>query len=438
MNDISSSKPVFLLTDERYRRRNWIIGGVALAVLLLAAGLWFWLRPGSADAGNGAPGANGGRGDPSKRAASVGVATARLGDIQVFQNGLGTAVPRNVVTVHTRVDGQLMHLYFKEGQIVKEGDLIAELDPRPFQVLLTQAMGAMARDAALLKNAEIDLTRYKTLFAQDSVSQQQLDTQAALVRQYEGAVEVDKGQVDSAKLSLTYTRVTAPLAGRIGLRQVDPGNIVHAADVNGLVVITQIRPMTVIFSVPETRLTQLVQRLYAGGSVLVEAWDRDNKVKLATGTLVATDNQIDTTTGTIKLRAEFNNDDYALFPNQFVNARALIEVRRGATVIPPAAVQLGNAGSFLYVVQADNTVAVRNVTLGPMDGTVVAVEKGLTPGEVVVIDGTDRLRDGAKVLATSRDAQASPAAAPAKGKSPDGAAHRHRRPTSGADQPSSG
>jgi multidrug efflux system membrane fusion protein len=202
--------------------------------------------------------------------------------------------------------------------------------------------------------------------------------------------------------------------------------------------------MTVIFSVPETRLAQLVQRLYAGGNVLVEAWDRDNKVKLATGTLVATDNQIDTTTGTIKLRAEFKNEDYALFPNQFVNARALIDVRKGATVVPPAAVQLGNAGSFLYVVQADNTVAVRNVTLGPTDGTVVAIEKGLTPGEVVVIDGTDRLREGAKVTATARDAPTAAGSAPAAGaesapgKSPAGAAHRHRRPTSGADQPSSG
>ena len=226
------------------------------------------------------------------------------------------------------------------------------------------------------------------------------------MRQYEGTVEADRGQVDSAKLSLIYTRVTSPLTGRVGLRQVDPGNIVHAADTNGLVVITQVQPTTVVFAVPETRLTQIVPRLYAGGSLTVEAWDRDNKTKLATGVLFATDNQIDTTTGTVKLRAEFNNENYLLFPNEFVNARALIEVRHGATVIPPAAVQVGSSGSFVYVVQPDRTVVVRPVTPGPVDGNLMAIDNGLSPGDVVVIDGTDRLRDGIKVQTVARDAGA--------------------------------
>ena len=341
--------------------------------------------------------------DPSKRPSTVGVATARLGNIKVFQNGLGTVIPRNVVTVRSRVDGELMRVHFKEGQRVREGELIAEIDPRPYQVLLTQAQGNLARDAALLKNAQIDLDRYQTLFGQDSVSHQQLDTQGALVRQYQGTVEADKGQVDSAKLSLTYTRVTSPLSGRVGLRQVDPGNVVHAADASGLVVITQIQPMTVVFAVPETRLAQIVPRLYAGESIPVEAWDRDNKVKLATGMLLATDNQIDITTGTVKLRAEFNNEDYLLFPNQFVNARALIEVRRDVTVIPPAAVQLGNNGSFVYVVQSDHSIKVTSVTLGPSDGTMIEVEQGIATGDVVVVDGADKLRDGIKIQTVARD-----------------------------------
>ena len=439
MNDFDAAAPVALRGTAQRNPRHWITVAAVLIVLAGAA-LWYLLH--SKDSGSGPSagptGPAGTRSAGANRAPSVGVATARLGDIQVFQNGLGTVVPRNVVTVHTRVDGELLRVLFKEGQLVKVGDLLAELDPRPFQVVLTQAEGTMARDAALLKNAQIDLARYKTLFAQDSVSQQQLDTQAALVRQYEVTVEADRGQVDSAKLSLIYTRVTSPLTGRVGLRQVDPGNIVHAADTNGLVVITQVQPTTVVFAVPETRLTQIVPRLYAGGSLTVEAWDRDNKTKLATGVLFATDNQIDTTTGTVKLRAEFNNENYLLFPNEFVNARALIEVRHGATVIPPAAVQVGSSGSFVYVVQPDRTVVVRPVTPGPVDGNLMAIDNGLSPGDVVVIDGTDRLRDGIKVQTVARDAGAAPAPSPSKGPAPDAAGHRHRRPGTGADQPSGG
>jgi multidrug efflux system membrane fusion protein len=441
MNDVNSTEQLLRSPDVPTRRRGWIIGGLALAAAIICIAAWLFTRNNSPADGS-APAAHGAKADPSKRAAAVGVVTARVADVNVFQNGLGTVTPRAVVTVHTRVDGELMRVRFKEGQIVKEGELLAELDPRPYQVLLTQAEGALSRDSALLKNAQIDLARYKTLFAQDSVSQQQLDTQAALVRQYEGTVESDRGQVDSAKLSLIYCRVTSPLTGRVGLRLVDPGNIVHAADTNGLVVITQIQPTTVIFAVPETRLAQIVPRLYGGGTIAVEAWDRDNKVKLASGTLNATDNQIDVTTGTVKLRAEFPNENYQLFPNQFVNARALVDTRRGATVIPPAAVQVGNSGSFVYVVLPDQSVTARTVTLGPSDGGVVAIEKGISPGDVVVVDGTDRLREGIKVQAVARDAPA--AAAPGasapqtKNTIPDAAAHHRHRPSSGTESPSGG
>jgi multidrug efflux system membrane fusion protein len=431
MNDIDASVQIALKGPAVSRKRFWIIGTALVVLLGLIA--WYVLHGREANPAVSSGGTGAGRaGGAAGRMPSVGVATARLGDIPVYQNGLGTVVPRNVVTVHTRVDGELLRVLFKEGQIVKEGDLLAELDPRPFQVVLTQAEGTMARDAALLKNAQIDLNRYKTLFSEDSVSQQQLDTQAALVRQYEGTVLADKGQVDSAKLSLVYTRVTSPLTGRVGLRQVDPGNIVHAADTNGVVVITQIQPMTVVFAVPETRLTQIVPRLYAGGSLTVEAWDRDNKIKLATGVLTATDNQIDTTTGTVKLRAEFKNEDYLLFPNQFVNARALIDVRHNVTVIPQAAIQVGSSGSFVYVVQPDHTVAVRQVTVGPVDANLAAIDKGLAAGDVVVIDGTDRLREGIKVQPVGRDA--ADKSSPADAAAPAG----HRRRSTGASQPSGG
>jgi len=390
---------------------KWVVGAAILAVAAIVLVSYRMHRAAAQ-----VQAAGGGR----QQEVPVGVATAFVGDIDVYQDGLGTVVPRNVVTVRTRVDGELMRVLFKEGQIVKKGELLAQIDPRPFQVVLTQAEGQLARDQALATNAETDLARYRTLFAQDSISRQQLDTQAALVRQYEGNLLADKGQVDSAKLSLVYTRITAPLAGRVGLRQVDPGNIVHASDAGGLVVITQVQPMTVVFAVPETRLAQIVPQLYAGAKLDVDAWDRDHRVKLATGTLIAADNQIDTATGTVKLRAEFKNEKYLLFPNEFVNARVLVERRRGATLIPAAAVQIGATGPFVYIVPPNHTVAVRAVTLGPTEGNLAAVDKGIVPGDVVVIDGTDRLRNGVKVSPVARDLPAA------------------RRPISGKDQPSGG
>jgi multidrug efflux system membrane fusion protein len=391
----------------RRGRWPWIVAAV-LVVAAAAGGYWYWSRTPEAPSGGGAPGA-GGRGDPSARALPVVAAPARKGAIDVYINALGTVTPRNVVVVHARVDGQLMRVAFKEGQIVKAGDLLAEVDPRPFQVQLTQAVGQMAKDQALLKNAQLDLERYQTLLAQDSISKQQVDTQAALVRQYEGTVQSDQGAIDSAKLQLTYSRVTAPISGRVGLRQVDPGNVVHASDANGIVVIAELQPISVVYPIPEDSVQRVLARQATGETVAVEAWDRDQKVKLATGKLISVDNQIDTTTGTVKLKAEFPNTNLALFPNQFVNVRMLVETLTDATLVPSAAVQRGAPGTFVFVVKDDNSVTVTPVKLGPVQGETTAITSGLAPGAMIVVDGTDKLREGAKVELITRDAQAAPA-----------------------------
>jgi multidrug efflux system membrane fusion protein len=390
-------------------RRRWLWIGVAIAVAAAVAFAWYIWPRSNQEAASRSPG------DQSGRPLPVVAAQARSGSIDVALSALGTVTPLNVVTVHTRVDGELIRVNFREGQFVKAGDLLAEIDPRPFQVQLTQAQGQLAKDQALLANAKVDLDRYRKLLAQDSISEQQVATQEALVRQDQGIVESDQGQVDNARLQLTYSKITSPISGRVGLRQIDPGNIVHASDSNGLVVITQLQPITVLFPIPEDNLPRVMKRMQTGEPVPVEVFDRAQKAKLAVGKLVTIDNQIDTMTGTVKMRAEFPNADSALFPNQFVNVRMVVETLPDATLVPSSAIQRGAPGTFVYVVKSDNTVTVSPVKLGPVQGETTAIESGITVGDNVVVDGADKLREGSKVELITPEARAAPAQAKAPG-----------------------
>jgi len=381
-------------------------------VLALIGGAYYWYRqspPASAAVTKGGPGS-------PPRATPVVALPATSGEVDVTVNGLGTVTPLRTVTVRSRVDGELLRVLFEEGQIVRQGALLAEIDSRPFQVQLAQAQGQLARDRALLENARLDLERYRTLFQQDSIAKQQVDTQASLVRQYEGAVAVDASQIDSARLQLTYARISAPIGGRIGLRLVDPGNIVRSGDANGLAVITQLDPVAVVFTVPQDMLPAVMKRLGSGEKLPVAAWDREQKVELAAGMLASADNQVDPQTGTVKLKAQFANGNAALFPNQFVNVRMKLDTLRDAIVVPSAAVQRGAQGMFVYVVRPDQTVALRPVKLGPLDGQRQAIVEGLAPGELVVTDGTDRLRAGAQVEVASARPEVKPAPPSGKGK----------------------
>ena len=389
---------------------------VALVVVAAVGAFAYYRYYGASPAPTAASGASSfSKGGPGSRFGPMGptpvvALPATQGDIDIIVNGLGTVTPLRTVTVRTRVDGELVRVLFREGQLVKEGELLAEIDPRAFQVQLAQAEGQLARDRALLQNAKLDLERYRTLFKQDSIARQQVDTQASLVRQYEGAVAVDRSQIDNAKLQLAYSRISAPISGRIGLRQVDPGNIVRSGDQSGIVVITQLQPVNVLYTVPQDLLPQVMKRLQSGDAISVEAWDRDQKAKLADGTLASADNQVDPQTGTVKLKAQFANDDGGLFPNQFVNVRMKLDTLHNAVIVPSAAVQRGAQGMFVYVVQPDNTVALRNVKLGPLDGQRQAIADGLGAGEVVVTDGTDRLRPGAQVQVASARPEIKPPA----------------------------
>jgi multidrug efflux system membrane fusion protein len=318
-------------------------------------------------------------------------------DFQIFVTALGSVTPINTVTVRTRVDGQLNSVFYREGQIVQSGELLARIDPRPFEVQLLQAQGQMARDEAQLKNAEIDLERFRLLWSQDSISRQQVDTQEALVRQLLGTIKNDWGLIEAAKLNLVYTRIRAPITGRVGLRLVDPGNIVHASDTNGLLVITQLQPISVIFAIPEDNLSAVLPKLKAGQRLLTEAYNRDMTQKIGEGYLLTADNQVDQTTGTVRLRSLFPNPQNELFPGQFVNVRLLVDVIRGATVIPAAAIQRGPQGTFVYLVRSDQTVTARPVTVGQIQTGAAAIQAGLSPGDIVVTEGIDRLREGARV-----------------------------------------
>jgi membrane fusion protein, multidrug efflux system len=312
------------------------------------------------------------------------------------------------VTVHTRVDGQIMQVFFKEGQLVHAGDVLIEVDPRPYQVALDQAQGQLAKDVASQNDARVDLNRYQTLWQEGVVARQQLDTQQATVGQFDGAIQSDKAQIDSAKLNLVYCRITSPINGRVGLRLVDPGNIVHATDTNGMLVITQIQPIAVDFTLPEDNLPQVVAQMKKG-QLAVQAFGRDDNTKLADGKLLTIDNQIDQTTGTVKLKSEFDNRDSSLWPNQFVNIRLFLDVRKGAIVIPSAVIQTGTQGPFAYVIGPDNTAQVRPIQVDFAEGNISVIRQGLKAGEQVVVDGADKLQSGAEVTTH----QSSPSSTPA-------------------------
>ena len=372
----------------RAQRRRWLI----ITALALLGALVLFARYKH----NSTVSAESKRRSDASRPVPVRAVKATSGSVDRTVDTLGTVTALNTVTIRTRVDGPLVAVPFHEGQLVKSGDLLARIDPRTFQVALDQASGQLAHDQSQLADARVDLDRYTGLLAKDSIAKQTVDSQLYLVHQLEGTVRADQAQVANARLQLEFTSITAPFPGRVGLRQIDVGNMVHASDTNGLVILTQTHPITVVFATPAEQLGQILPHWRKGEDLPVDALDRNGKA-LAHGQLAAIDNQIDVTTGTVKLKAEFANTDDVLFPSQFVNARLKIETLTDVTLIPSAAVQRGAPGTFVYVVNADSTVALRKVTLGPPSGDLVSVESGVKPGEPVVIDGVDKLRDGAKV-----------------------------------------
>lgn len=407
-----------------------------VVIAVLAAGGWYYrsaksAKPSADAATPGAPGTAGkGKGGfgAGGMVVPVVVTTAARGDLPVYFNGIGTVTAFNTVTVRSRVDGQLVSIAFKEGQFVYEGDLLAQIDPRPFQVQLEQAQGQLAKDQAQRKDAEVNFERYKLLFNEGVIPQQQLDTQGALVGQFDGAIESDQSQINNAKLQLTYSRITAPISGRIGLRLVDVGNIVHAADTTGLLVITQLQPISVIFSLPQDQLPQVNAKLHAGVQLTVDAYDRDDTAKLATGKLQTIDNQIDLTTGTYKLKSMFANADNSLFPNQFVNVHLLVDTLHNLTIVPTAAIQRGPQGTYVYAAVKDpaskeTSAKISPVTIAQTTGNSVGLSAGLNPGDVVVIDGQDKLQDGTKINPS-----------PASGSSGPGRGSASPAPAQGAPQ----
>src|SRR6266446_3084798 len=417
----SGAHDATVVTETTPSKSRWWLWVLILGVIAIGAWYFRGSRPASEAANPAAPGATSkGRGGAGMGnfVVPVVVATAQRGDLPVYFNGLGTVTAFNTVTVRSRVDGQLVSVAFTEGQFVHEGDVLAQIDPRPFQVLLEQAQGQLAKDQAQRKDAEVNLERYGLLFKEGVIPQQQLDTQAALVGQFDGAIASDQSQIDNAKLQLTYSRITAPISGRIGLRLVDAGNIVHATDANGLLVITQLQPISVIFSLPQDQLPDVNSKLRLGVQLPVEAYDRDDTAKIATGKLLTIDNQIDLTTGTYKLKSMFANADNSLFPNQFVNVHLLVDTRHNLIIVPTPAIQRGPQGTYVYAVGNDNKVKIRTVAIALTAGNSVGLSTGLNPGDVVVVDGQDKLQDDSKVAPTPAGGNfgaGSTAAAPSSG-----------------------
>ena len=405
----------------RRSRLRWLFW-VLLVLAIIGVGVWYYPKPENQPK-------TAGRnqfGGPTP----VGVATVQKGDMPVTLTGLGTVTPLATVTVKTQINGYLVTVAFQEGQMVKKGDFLAQIDPRPYQVALEQAEGQLAKDQALLKNAQLDLQRYNTLVAQNSIATQTRDTQVSLVSQDQAAVKTDQAQVNAQKLNLVYAHIVSPVTGRVGLRQVDAGNYVQTSDPNGIVVVTQLQPISVIFTLPEDNLPAVMKQVHAGAALPVTAYDRTGTTELGKGRLETVDNQIDTTTGTVKLRAIFDNEQEILFPNQFVNVQLLVNTMKGVDIVPTAAIQHGAPGAFVYVVKPDQTAAVQKVKLGPGDGQQIAVLDGLQPGEKVVVDGSDRLREGAKVTlaAAGNPGDAAPAAQQIKGQQQgEGQGARQRR-----------
>lgn len=370
----------------RFHLLRWLL--ILLVLLLIAWLAWHYFGPGS-----GAKQAK----NANDAAQPVGVAKVDTGDMKVVLTGLGTVTPMATVTVQTQISGQLMSVGYTEGQLVKQGDFLAQVDPRPYQVALAQAQGTLAHDSALLAQAKSDLARFTILGKQDSIAQQQLADQQFLVQQDEGTVQVDQAQVDNAKLNLAYTHIVSPVSGRVGLRLVDPGNYVQTSGSTGLVVVTQLQPISVVFVLPEDDIPALMDQMQAGATLGVTGYDRSNAKKLADGTLITIDNTVDTTTGAVKLRASFPNTDNRLFPNQFVNAQLLLKTLPNTVRAPVAAVQQGAPGSFVYLVKPDNSVGIQVVKTGVTDGDQIQILSGLNAGDTVVVDGADRLKDGAKI-----------------------------------------
>src|SRR5277367_4204139 len=429
-DDVTQRSAPATVETARPRRRSLLLR-IAIIAALAAAAVFAWQKfehgePSTQEGDN-----SGRHGQPPQ---TVRVAPVTLGDMPLTIDALGTVTPFETVTIRTQIAGNLQEVGFTEGQIVKKGDFLAQIDPRPYEAALAQAQGQLAKDTALLGQAQSDLARYQQLAKQDSIAQQQVADQVALVAQDKAAIATDQAMVKTAELNVAYTHIVSPITGRVGLRLVDPGNYLQPSDATGIVVITQIDPISVVFTTPEDNLPRISARLSSGAEIKVTVLDRDNVHPLATGTLTTYDSQIDITTGTIRMRATFANPNAVLFPQQFVNVRILVDTMTGATLAPNPAIQLGASGNFVYLLNDDSTVSKRDVVTGPGNGKVTVITSGLKAGDKVVIDGVDRLRDGAKVVVADDAAQAAGQGAEQGGGPEAGSAqhHRHRQNQTGA------